>query len=95
MYLIFLCARGQAFDLGSELDKHVGYGGNPGVEVFVFIILCTEILLVPLTLLQTHNGAVGATKRCTDNKTNDDLLAKITAGGKPNNNTGGRFFIDV
>ena len=51
VYLIVLCARGQALDLGPELNKHVSYGGDARVEVFVLIVLLTEILLVSLTLL--------------------------------------------
>ena len=78
-YLVFLCARGQAFDLGAQLNKHVSYGCDAGVEVFVFIVLCTEILLVPPTLLQSHDGAVCAMRRHTDTRANDDIiLAHIT-----------------
>lgn len=59
----------------------MSYGGDPRVEVFVFIILCTEILLVPLTLLQTHDGAVCATRRNTDKhllyRANDDGLVRL------------------
>lgn len=61
IYLIFFSARGKVFNLGSELNKHVSDGGDPGVEVLVLIILCTEILLVPLSLLQIHYGTVHAT----------------------------------
>lgn len=78
-YLVFFCARGQAFDLGSQLNEHVSYGGDAGVEVFVFIVLCTEILLVPPTLLQSHDGAVCAVRRHTDTRVNDVvILANIT-----------------
>lgn len=79
LYLILLSARGQAFDLGSQLNKHVSYGGDPRVEVFVFIVLCTEVFLVPLTLLQTHDGAVCAARR--HYRVNDDVrLANIADG---------------
>lgn len=63
MYLMFLCAGGQTLDLGSQLNKHVSYGSDPGVEVFVLVVLRAEILLVPLTLLQTHDTSVCATSR--------------------------------
>lgn len=65
MYLIFLRARGQALDLGSKLNKHVSYGGNPGVKVFILVILGTEIILIPPTLLHTSYSAVGSTMRHT------------------------------
>ena len=59
-YLVLWCTGGQALDLWSQLNEHVSYGGNPRVEVFVFIVLCTEILLVPLALLKSHDGTVHA-----------------------------------
>lgn len=40
----------------------MSYSGDPGMEVLVLIVLCTEILLVPLTLLQTGYSAVCATR---------------------------------
>lgn len=60
-YLIFRCAGRQTFYFGFQLDKHVGYGGDPRVKVFVFIVLGTEVPLVPLTLLQSHDCTVCAT----------------------------------
>lgn len=57
-YLIFGCAARQAFNFGFKLDKHVSYGGDPGVKVFVFIVFGAEILLVPLTLLQSNDRTV-------------------------------------
>lgn len=35
------------------MNKHVSDGGDTGMEIFVLVVLCTEILLVLLTLLQT------------------------------------------
>lgn len=58
VYLVFWCARGQAFYFWSQINKHVSYSCNPGVKVFVFIELCAEILLIALPLPQTHNRAV-------------------------------------
>lgn len=60
-YLIFRCAGRQTLYFGFQLDKHVGYGGDARVKVFVFIVLGTEILLVPLALLQSHDCTVSAT----------------------------------
>lgn len=39
------------------------YGGDPGVEVFVLIILSTEIHLILPTLLQAHDWTVDAAQR--------------------------------
>ena len=64
--LIFLRARRQALDLRTELNKHVSDGGDPGMEVFVLIVLGAEILLVPLTLLQSRYGDVHATSNHTE-----------------------------
>lgn len=60
VYLIFWCARGQTFYSWSQLNKHISYGGDPRVKVFVSIVLWAEILLVALSLLQTHDWAVHA-----------------------------------
>lgn len=39
----------------------MSYGGDPGVKVFVFIVLGAEILLVPVTLFQSHDRTVRPT----------------------------------
>lgn len=67
LYLIFRSAGRQTFYFGPQLDKHVGYGGDPRVKVLVFVVLGTEIPLVPLTLLQSHNCTVCATGKDRNN----------------------------
>lgn len=54
----------------------MSYGGDAGVQVFVFVVLGAEILLVPLTLLHAHDGAVGAA--VTHTNTGTALEAGIT-----------------
>lgn len=78
VYLMFWCAGGQAFYFWSQLNKHVSYGSDPGVKVFVFIILWAEILLVVVSLLQAHDWAVNASWR-NENGENIALVQRLTA----------------
>lgn len=78
VYLIFCCARGQAFYFWSQLNKHVSYGSDPGVKMFVFIVLWAEILLVAVSLLQTHDWAVHASWK-NENGENMALVQSLTA----------------
>ena len=47
----------------------MSYGGNPGVKVFVFIVLQAEIFLVAVSLLQTRDWAVHASWKNENGKT--------------------------
>lgn len=78
VYLIFWCAGGQAFYFWSQLNKHVSYGCNPGVEDFVFIVLWAELLLVAVSLLQTHDWAVHASWK-NESDENMALVQSLTA----------------
>ena len=57
-YLVLLCARGERVDLGAQLDKHLRYSADALMKGSVFIVLCTEVVLILLTLFQCCYGSV-------------------------------------
>lgn len=57
-YLVLLCTRGESVDLGAQLNKHLCYSADTLMKGSVFIVLCTEVVLILLTLFQCCYGSV-------------------------------------